>query len=418
MLTAPKIKNYIECLGFGYESKRWKNVKAVDAIFQLLQRIRPTKAGRFWELWLRAPRGPIEDFGNLEEMLENEQIESQEELRNWWLEEFPEPVVWFRFGAIQETPYRAIFLGNRLVMEERTENAAEFAYDVEDLAQWMLVALQEVVSELDAGTYNDDVQEHLPIQYRTGTILRHHLWDVDPVYRKPFILSSDDLTRFLAYAGEQPDTWREMTERLSSMTANDFYRFCSMGYKANGYPGTDLPLRKQYERHADGRDEGLGDIDPDDPEAFSHWLMCREDHIGHPWEVCQGGNSTHISLQVWKDNSGYLLWLAGKAWSRTLETVRFYLALRDAGLPVFLSEAKTMAKRMTGEEMVGIVPEDVIPAYCDDRFPLQQHILDFMHFPLEYKEQLADKVAWQPVPKVKLMEMREEGAETIIGFVN
>ena len=407
-MSASKIKRYLHFFGHEMHQNRWENVTTVDAIFHLLQRIKPSRGGRLWELWLRAPRGPIEDFGNLEEMLENGEIESEEELQSWWLEEFPDPVVWFRFSAVLDAPYRAIFLENRLIMEERKENAEEYAYDVEDLAQWILEALQEAVAELEAGTYNDDVQENLPVQHRTGIILRHHLWDVDPVYREPFILPEDDLARFLAYAGEQPETWREMTERLLSMTANDFYRFCSMGYKANEYPETDLPLRKQYERHADGRDDGLGEIDPDDPEAFSSWLSRQKDSSGHPWEVCRGGNSTHISLQVWKDDSGYLLWLTGKAWSRTLETVRFYLALRDAGLPVFLSEARTLAKRMIGEEMVGIVPEDVTPVYCDSLFPLEQHIIDFEHFPLEYKEQLANKVVWQPVPKVRLAETGEK----------
>ena len=63
--------------------------------------------------------------------------------------------------------------------------------------------------------------------------------------------------------------------------------------------------------------------------------------------------------------------------------------------------------------MVGIVPEDVTPFYCGDRFPPQQHIMDFMHFPLEYTEQLASKVVWQPVPMVRLVETGEALAEAI-----
>ena len=51
-------------------------------------------------------------------------------------------------------------------------------------------------------------------------------------------------------------------------TAYDFFRFCAMGYAENGYAGCEKSPKEQYYLHADGRDDGLGDIDPDDPEAF------------------------------------------------------------------------------------------------------------------------------------------------------
>ena len=49
-----------------------------------------------------------------------------------------------------------------------------------------------------------------------------------------------------------------------------------MGYVANNYEGLDLSPRDQYFKHADGRDGGLGEIDPDSPEAFSDWYHNRE----------------------------------------------------------------------------------------------------------------------------------------------
>lgn len=406
MLSAPIVERYIRILERRGMGVRWADTGALDEIFRLLRQIEPVRGRDFWELWLRAPRGPIEDFGDLEEMLANEEVESEEEFRSWWLEEFPEPVVWFRFGAVQDKNYRAIILNNRIIMEERLENAGDFTFEAAEFAEWILEALREVLTQLKAGTYNSDVEAHLPIQYRTGTIVRRDLWEADPESREPFELPEEDLARFLKYAVEQPETWSALGGRLPSMTANDFYRFCAMGYKANGYPGTGLPPRKQYEEHADGRDEGLGAIDPDDPDSFCHWLEFREDHYGHPWEVCRGGNSTHISLQVWRDKDGYLLWLAGSSWSRTIETVRFYLVLMDAGLPVFLYDADMLASRLTGDELVGIVPEDVTPAYCGSLFP-EQDVIDFQHFPLEYAEQLANKVTWQPVSKVRLSELNE-----------
>ena len=107
-----------------------------------------------------------------------------------------------------------------------------------------------------------------------------------------------------------------------------------MGYAENKYSGCDKSPKEQYYLHADGRDDGLQDIDADSPEAFREWLHNRERFGGHPWEVCRGGNSTHIDLRVMEDDRGYFLYLVGDAWSRTIETVKFYLALTRANIPL------------------------------------------------------------------------------------
>lgn len=137
--------------------------------------------------------------------------------------------------------------------------------------------------------------------------------------------------------------------------------------------------------HADGRDEGLQDIDADSPEAFHAWFHDRDRCGGHPWEVCRGGNSTHVDLRVLEDGRGYFLYLAGAAWNRTMETVKFYLALTRANIPVYLAEAKMLADRLAEEEKIGIVPEGVLPAYCGSWFP-NEHIIDYMNLPSEDRE--------------------------------
>ena len=37
---------------------------------------------------------------------------------------------------------------------------------------------------------------------------------------------------------------------------------------------------------------------------FEDWLENHE-RGGHPWEICRGGNSTHISLYVCKNDQGF-----------------------------------------------------------------------------------------------------------------
>ena len=51
-----------------------------------------------------------------------------------------------------------------------------------------------------------------------------------------------------------------------------------------------------------------------------------------------------------EDTRGYFLYLAGAAWNRTMETVKFYLALTRANIPVYLAEAKMLADRLAEKE--------------------------------------------------------------------
>lgn len=111
-----------------------------------------------------------------------------------------------------------------------------------------------------------------------------------------------------------------------------------------------------------------------------------------------------MSLAVSEDERGYFLFLAGDAWTRTIETVKFYLVLRRAGIPVFLREAKTLAQRLAETEMIGIVPEGVTPAYCSSWFP-GEHIIDYMNLPYEDREKFLPFCTWYDEPQIALIDL-------------
>ena len=191
--------------------------------------------------------------------------------------------------------------------------------------------------------------------------------------------------------------------------AYDFYRFCALGYAANNYDGQAFALKAQYYRHADGRDDGLKKIDPDSAEAFADWLENREKG-GHPWEVCRGGNSTHVSLYVGLGRVAegcYHLALAAKSYGRCVEAIKFYLALKHAGLPVIIYGAEFIKKRLLGLERVGIVPNEVIPFYCHSRFP-GEDVDSFRHLNHENPDAEIALIEWQPIKPVKLKENAHE----------
>jgi len=251
-------------------------------------------------------------------------------------------------------------------------------------------------------------KENLPPEHRTGKILRKDYWDVWPEARKEFFedISAEDVDEFIRKASAQGEGSETVKERLPSMTANDFFRFCAMGYAENKYNGCDKTPKEQYYLHADGRDDGLKDLNPDDPEAFHAWLHDYSRGGGHPWEVCRGGNSTHVSLRPMDDKDGYFLYLDGDAWNRTIETVKFYLALTRAGIPVYLIEAHTLADRLAEQEWIGIVPHGVMPAYCESWFP-NEHIIDYMNLPYDDREKFLPFCVWYDEEPIMLVTEKE-----------
>ena len=416
-LYAPQISHYIDWLGHiryrefndttTYDDRSYE---LLDELFALLKQIAPASENGARELWLRADRGSIEAFGDYEEYLDEEIVSSREEFESLWKDYFPEEEVWYYFGAVEDEKnnYRAVMLGHRHILEQdaRKEKSA-FTHDVSELLEWLIESVRECITELKNGTYNEKVARELPPQHRTGTILRKDWWDAFPESREEFFedISPEDVQEFVKLTQAQTDDLNRSRERCSEMTVNDFLNCCAIGYQANGYNGCDLSPREQYLKHADGRDEGLLEIDPDSSDAFIKWL--HGNHFsGHPWEICRGGNSTHIDLFVLHDENGFSLLVAGSAWTRTIEAVKIYLALEKAGWPIYIHDAAILTSRLLEEERIGIVPEGVIPAYCQSFFS-DDNVIDFKNLPFENRAEIAEKCTWQPLREITLLPQSE-----------
>ena len=380
------------------------SVKNINNIFELLKKIKQTKED-VWELWLTAGRGPIEAFGDYEELLLDGEVDSREDFESWWKSEYPDEIAWYDFTAVErkDTGYKAIFLANKMIIEIDPRKSGGFEQDISEFTEWLLHQVEKCIDELKSGTYNKRVVNELPFKYRTGTIVRKDLHDLCPDLRNYFKeeLNEQQISDFVRLIEQQPDDIEEI-DAIPHFTAGEFYKLCSLGYKANNYKGCDKTPKEQYYLHADGRDENLGDIDPDSEEEFIAWLHDNTRFGGHPWEVCRGGNSTHISLYVYHNENGFRLSLDGKSFNRCVETIKFYLALKEYGTPVYLHYGQKLKERILETELVGIVPETVFPRYCESMFP-EMNIIDFMHLPDENREQIANKCIWLTEKEIELL---------------
>jgi len=425
-LLAPKIDHYLRWLGdinyrqydFAYTYDE-RSYELLDELYKLLkERLKPvdpqSKDSRTFELRFRAKRGTIEDFGSYEEYFENEVVENYDQFLEMWKDYYPDEEVWYSFAAVEDDyiNYRAISVGRKFVIELDPRKEKGYVHDISEFVEWILDSVKQCIRMLENGTYNDTVAKGLPPQHRTGTITRKELWEIFPESKAEFFedISQEDVSEFIAYATEQLSN-PEYTEYLPAMTANDFYCFCSLGYRANNYSGAELTPKEQYYRHADGRDDGLSEIDPDSSEAFAEWYADSKRFGGHPWEVCRGGNSTHVSLYVHKTDEGYSLKIEGSSLVRTIETVKFYLALKRSGIPVKLINAQSLIERFNGSERVGVVPEGVFPRYCSLWFPDDKGIIAYMNLPYEQREETTSHCIWQKLSQAELVSDTKSGTE-------
>ena len=116
-----------------------------------------------------------------------------------------------------------------------------------------------------------------------------------------------------------------------------------------------------------------------------------------------GGNSTHISLYVCKADAGFYFAVSGSSRIRSIETIKFYLALRRAGMPVVIEKGKLLSDRILGEAKIGVVPKGVIPCYCSGYFP-GENILDFMNLPTEKQAEFASRCVWRNEPELTIIQ--------------
>ena len=265
--------------------------------------------------------------------------------------------------------------------------------------------IEQHVQLIREGSYQKEIIDELPYYMKTGTINRAVSWKV--LNDKPLDGEYDefdfpDKERFMKLA--EASDLSKTTERLEEMTAELFFKCCYAGYEKNSYDVKDLTTKEAYDKFADGRDGGLMEIDDKSPEAFRNWYDDDNRYGSHPWEVCRGGNSTHVSLYAYKDRQkgDYYFVVDGRAESRFIEAINFYLAIRDMNLPVVLNDSNLLLSRLKGEENIGVVPRGIIPRYCESRFP-DEEIRSFMNIYAD-EEAIVPYVKWQKVPMPELQD--------------
>ncbi|NDV47456.1 hypothetical protein D0T49_10400 [Paludibacter sp. 221] len=405
--SAPVFDNLIERAQYHPDLLSQEEKDALLSIIEKLQCVAICGNDECRELWLIIERGSIEDFGDYDEYLENEIVSSKDEYEELWKEEYPDPIKWYLLSVKRYNEACFLFIDSKLTLHIKKETSNITESINLQLISWIDQTVSKCIDWLkrDMSGYNEYINQHLPYTKRTGRILRQDYWNIDPKEKewmlKGLTTTDIDILKIIVELSEDD----EQTIFPEKMTSGIFFDCCKIGYDANSYlQSANMKPVDLYRKFADGRDFGLTQLNPDSPQAFEEWFNKREWQFGHPWEVCRGGNSTHISLYVDKRADGWRLSLSGKSRNRVAETVRFAIALYNHNIPFKLWDAKEILAMVSGTDYIGIVPEGIIPVYCHSYFPKEDCIVDFMNLATEERDKVVKLAYWHAIGEAKLIE--------------
>ncbi|MCK5519573.1 MAG: hypothetical protein KAI81_00545 [Candidatus Marinimicrobia bacterium] len=358
-------------------------------------------------IWFTASRGNLEDFGDYKEAIEDGEVDSQEEFEELWEYYYPEKTKWYNFAVSKYREVYYFYVDSILIFQFEENCEHKQAYDFQkELADELFLIVDENIKRIkeDLRKYNVYISSRLPHKKRTGRIKRSDFWFVSPECKDEFNNQiSTEMLKILYEITIQLET--PIFQKLSEMNSGDFFRFCEIGYDANGYfddSKTNLSAKEKYNTMADRRDCGLKKLNDSSNSEFINWYQKESSCGGHPWEICRGGNSTHISLFINMDEGGWSLRLAGSSRARVIETIKMAVALYQQQVPFILDHAEEIYKIAKGIDYIGIVPEGVIPRYCHGYFPQEDKIIDFMNLDDEKSNEIIKLAYWYPLKEVGL----------------
>ena len=261
---------------------------------------------------------------------------------------------------------------------------------------------------------NKRTQVDYPLQYRYGitpnALIRSSL---PGVYRLDKELGKNR-TRKLVRLVEDGFFLKAENMEVSSMTANDYFHCCRIAYIAakreEETVNESLSGREMYSRYADGRHEGLLDIDPASKQEFADWIDQKHPKRGiggHPWEIKRGGNTTHIDLAVSRPSlyrqEGFKVELRGESIGRMVETMRMFLAIHEADLPISIANPEGVRKRLLAQDNIGIIPSYAPVHRANQRFGQDEDVFDVIYYDDlgRFKRRITPFIKWESLPILK-----------------
>lgn len=380
-------------------------------IYNLMSNIKPLPdSDGVRRLWINASRGSIKNFGNFKEYKREGIVETHEQFTDYWSEQYPDQTKWYGFSTAKYQKELYFYIDGELIIKEsgNDRKPAQINVSEKDIEKFLLWLTENVASEIrlikkNPGAYNQNIQKNLPYHKLFGKIKRKEFWNIaeDETLRLDRMVDAEEVKILEEIVKSQSEGKNIF---LTNVTANDFFRYCEICYEANKYfkkSKRKLSPKEKYLQMADGRDAGFREINGNSEKEFLKWYQSGITGA-HPWEICRGGNTTHISLYVTRDQGKWKLQLDGSSVVRVVETVKMAVALKKHGIPFYFVKGREILDMVTGNDYIGIVPDYIYPRYAHQYFPTVDRIVDFMHLGREKAEEIIEKASWYPIERVEI----------------
>jgi hypothetical protein len=409
-MYAPQIDSF----KFRYHREEYtldkKSAGLLDRLYSLLSEIEPCGSDERRTVWIRAERGTLDDYGDYDELHEDGEVESREQFEKNWRLDYPDEYYYYELTTIQYQDWRRVFLNGEAVIQINPEKNG-WEHDISEYLEWMISEVENALDLLRKGEYNSYIRKTLPYKYRTGVIPAKEYWKLHPdaEARHFETFSREECAEFSKLLSESgADGDHKPLGRIKEMTVNKYLEISKLGYAANKLEGyeTKTPL-EMYKRHADGRDGGLLDLDPDSPKAFDEWYDTPDKlvikNLSHLWEAIASSSGTRLHLYVRKDNEGYFLSLAQNVYCCPEEAARFYIVLRKNCIPVYIYSGALIEKYLSGNGKIGIIPcykepwEHFYGGFDD------KDVGEFIKLPDDPRDELVERIMWEELPVVRLI---------------
>lgn len=385
-----------------------KTTRVLDEIFDYLKdNIKyDEKDGEedyYFEFYYQARRGEIEDFESFEDCVECYEISTFEEYQNIWKREYPKENYWYHFELrkviYENKKYYLIAINNNLILNVDPLNARGWEENRTNLVNIVYDVVKDFIEFAKNTDYNDYVNDNLDYELREGILLLKDYWEIEPDEKKKYFdkLANIDICDFIEKVNNQNV---DNLVLIEDMTANKYYEICKIAYNAIGKDDKTFSSKELFYKNADGRDQGLSEINGNSIEEFNTWYRENEHHFDHTFEILPGRSFYRANLWIVKKDNGYYLKLSGKNFWTSLDVIKIYVELIKNNIPVILCDAELITKRLLGESNLAIISTGKT-AYGYHKV-FEQYFLDGMHLPEENRELFIGKIKWEDIPKLEI----------------
>jgi hypothetical protein len=314
-------------------------------------------------------------------------------------------------GSLEYEPWKVLrvsdltWRSNRFGAEYDEQPGFEWDSIIAAAHHWLGVVRRDWIKA------NKRVQIEYPLNRRYGLVSNAVVRASLPeVYRLDKALGRANVRKMVELV-EKGFFMKSDNTEVSAMTASDYFHYCKIAYLAgqrkDDNVNPSLSGREMYVRYADGRHEGLLDIDPDSAQEFADWIDRVHPKFsagGHPWEIKRGGNTTHIDLSVSRPSpyrkEGFKPELRGECIGRMVETMRMFLAIHDAKLPISIANPEGVRKRLLAQDNIGIIPSHNSLHRANQHFREEDDVFDVIHYDDfgRFKRRIMPFITWEPLP--------------------